>query len=408
MQLNIGTPEYKTITHFQDGANGNIISILEKNYPSALSQVTEIAKEFKGETLKDSAFNVWSYLKNNIQYKADGSIHQKILLPKRLVADKIGDCKSFSLFGASVLGAMGYRVGFCYASYSSNPTPSHVYVIAEDKKKNRVIVDGVWHSFNSEKTFNHKKIHWMKISTLSGVGELNDMTTEKIVEKIKMWRNSIDNYAPGSSERIQIRKRLSDLFTIYKERTGTEIGKTKKGGGKVGKGIKKVALSPGRNAFLALIKLNARGVASRIANALIKNPSGVENMWVKKLGGSFASLKKAVEKGKDKKPFLGAKAVKGIEGPELVALALPVIAAVGKFLKEIKGDVGDSSGSLEADGVEAGGDASVDLDSPDTEVSDKGKGADHDGSGFSLSPKVMLIGGLVVAGILVVPKLMKK
>ena len=407
MQLNIGTPEYKTVTHFQDGANGDIISILEKNYPSALNQVSEIAKEFKGETLKDSAFKVWSYLKDNIQYKADGSIHQKILLPKRLVADKIGDCKSYSLFAASMLGAMGYRVGFCYASYSSNPTPSHVYVIAEDKKGNRVLVDGVWHSFNSEKSFNHKKIHWMRISTLSGVGELNDLPTEKIIERIKVWRGRIDNYAPGSSERQQIRKRLSDLVAIYKDRTGTEIGKTK-GKGKVGKGIKKVALSPGRNAFLTLIKLNARGVATRIANALIKNPSGVENMWVKKLGGNISALKKAVEKGKDKKPFLGAKTVKGIEGPELVALALPVIAAVGKFLKGIKGDVGDAAGSLESDGVEAGGDASVDLDSPETEVSDKGKGADHDGSGFSLSPKVMLIGGVLLAGIFVVPKLMKK
>lgn len=400
----ISSPEYKTVTHFNEGDNSDIIKVLENNFYPALKQAGVIAKNLHGDTFEDSCYNVWKYLKNDITYKADGVVHQKILLPVRLVADGVGDCKSFALFSASVLGAMGYKVGFCYASYSASSIPTHVYCIAEYHGK-KILIDGVWHSFNSEKKFTHKKIHWMKISTLSGVGDLENVPTEKIREKINFWVGRLDNYLPGSSERMKIRERIIQLRNIYRERTGTDIGKTK--AGQVLAVGKKVSLSPGRNAFLGLIKINARGIATRLSNALSKNPSGLEKMWATKLGGSFKSLKKAIEIGKGKKPFLGAKNVKGVSGPELVALALPVIASISKFLKGIKGDKGEVDGSLIEDGIDAGGDASLNLDSSDVQITDKNKGADHDESGFSLSPKVLMLGGAGLLALIFLPKMMK-
>jgi len=73
---------------------------------------------------------------------------------------------------------------------------------------------------------------------------------------------------------------------------------------------KRVALSPSRSAFLGLIKLNYRGLATRMGAFLdrdLKNWKKLEKKYCK-LGGGADSLRKSVNQGKNKKPLLcGAK-----------------------------------------------------------------------------------------------------
>jgi hypothetical protein len=75
--------------------------------------------------------------------------------------------------------------------------------------------------------------------------------------------------------------------------------------------VKTVALAPARGPFLLLLDVNFRGLAKRLNKLRVKNPAALEEFWLK-VGGKIDSLNKAIDKGKDKKAFLGEK--KGIAG----------------------------------------------------------------------------------------------
>jgi len=109
--------------------------------------------------------------------------------------------------------------------------------------------------------------------------------------------------------------------------------------------VKKVLLSIPRNAFLGLIRLNFRGLATRLQNQIKINPEKVKAMWLR-LGGTPARLFEPVEKGAKKKRLLGIfgpgaidyeYTINGVSEPataaSLLLTAAPIIAVVAKFLK---------------------------------------------------------------------------
>lgn len=147
-------PLGKKVFHKRSGTNTDIRKVLENKQilENAIYQTKDIAKNFKGRTVRDTCFNIWKYLKNNIRYKEDGEIAQNIKLPSRFLKDKVGDCKSYSLFTAAILSNLGIPCYWTYASYNENPTPQHVYITTA----NGTIVDGVWTSFDNEKNPTYK------------------------------------------------------------------------------------------------------------------------------------------------------------------------------------------------------------------------------------------------------------
>lgn len=146
------------IYHKPNGSNSDIRKVLESPtvMKIAMSQTAQLAQKFKGKTTKETCYNIWKFLKNNIQYREDGMKAQNIKLPSRFLKDGSGDCKSYSLFTAAILNNLGIRPYWTYASYNQDSTPQHVYITTKDG----CIVDGVWNSFNSEKkpNFKSKKI----------------------------------------------------------------------------------------------------------------------------------------------------------------------------------------------------------------------------------------------------------
>ncbi|NDH06951.1 hypothetical protein EBX93_13710 [bacterium] len=115
------------------------------------------------------------------------------------------------------------------------------------------------------------------------------------------------------------------------------------------KGVKAVGLVLPRKAFLALVSLNVRGLAKRMSQL---TDDEIKKLWVKKFGGDFKVLKRAIEKGKKKKPLFGAskkvRAIKGVgyvvsddssigltggEVAAIIASAAPILVAVTKMLQ---------------------------------------------------------------------------
>lgn len=81
---------------------------------------------------------------------------------------------------------------------------------------------------------------------------------------------------------------------------------------KIFRAVKKVGLVPVRKAFLALVSLNARGLAKRM-NKL--SQATLKKIWVNRFGGKLSVLNKAIRVGKDKRPLFGAsKKVRAIRG----------------------------------------------------------------------------------------------
>ena len=343
-----------------DASNQDIINDIHKYYNVALQQVkdSKFYERFNYGSVERDAKAVWLFLKKYITYQKDPDHSQLLRLPGRFINDKNGDCKSYSIFAASILGALGYKVAFRYASYLPNAkNASHVYIYLPD---HNIIIDGCYKFFNKEKVYTFVKNYEMNNYVLSGIN--------------------------GREER---RKRRQERREERKE--------SGKGGGR---GVKRIALAPGRAAFLALVALNFRGLAKRLANAIKREPAKSKAKW-EKLGGNFSKLEKAVNKGKDKKALLGqSDRNKNLEGlgtidPATVAIitaAAPVIISIVGFLKTISGD------------KEAGGD--IDLsDLPTGDNADDYEVTDPEGGGMLGGNKtILIIGAAAVVGFLLLNK----
>jgi hypothetical protein len=156
-----------TNTIYQDGDNSQLRSVIFNATPLAIQQTKSIARQFQGKTEIDTCKNIFDYLKNKLRYEADG-VHQKVKLPSALLRERVGDCKSYSVFTYAILTNLGIPCKYVLTSYNNDPSPSHIYVVTDSG----IIIDAVWGKFNSEKqpTYKYlKKIEDMRISTITGI-----------------------------------------------------------------------------------------------------------------------------------------------------------------------------------------------------------------------------------------------
>jgi hypothetical protein len=148
-----------------NATNGELQRAIEAVIPQATKQAAAFANRYKGKDEAATCKNIFDYLKNNINYKADGA-SQQVRLPSGLMRTKQGDCKSYSVFTSAVLSNLGIPHKLVYASYDpKDPTPSHIYVVTDKG----CIIDAVYGKFNAEKKATFKKTKSMNISYIAGV-----------------------------------------------------------------------------------------------------------------------------------------------------------------------------------------------------------------------------------------------
>ncbi len=229
--------------------NKDIRDLIVSIVPSAARQMVGFSDQFRGASETQTCKNIFEYLKNQIKYKADGG-EQIVKLPSALMSKKVGDCKSYSLFTAAILQNLGIPYRFVFASYNSDPIPGHVYV-QTDKG---CIIDAVWGKFNSEKKPKYKYFHNMNVRYMAGTNG-------------------------------------------YKNVSGISINNA----GMQGPGVNKVLLAPGRGIFLALIKGNRDGLATKLQAQINQNSNKLKERW-EHAGGKYSKLVSAIQKGASK-PF---------------------------------------------------------------------------------------------------------
>jgi hypothetical protein len=155
----------QTILVKQNANNSELQRAIEAVIPAATKQAASIADRYKGKNEAETCKKIFDYLKNNINYKADGA-NQAVRLPSGLMRTLQGDCKSYSVFTSAILSNLGIPHKLVYASYDpKDPTPTHIYVMTNKG----CIIDAVYGKFNAEKKATFKKYKNMNISYIAGV-----------------------------------------------------------------------------------------------------------------------------------------------------------------------------------------------------------------------------------------------
>ena len=104
--MNLAKPN-QNISFKVGATNMQLQRAIEAALPAATEQMKDKAKEFKGSTEKETCYNIFNFLMTKIHYKVDGD-NQKIKLPSAFLREKEGDCKSYSLFTASILANLKF------------------------------------------------------------------------------------------------------------------------------------------------------------------------------------------------------------------------------------------------------------------------------------------------------------
>ena len=151
----------------RNASNIDLQKAIEAAIPTAVKQMKVKATQFKGATEAETCKKIFDYLKNQVNYKADGA-EQQVRLPSGLIRTLQGDCKSYSVFTSAVLTNLGIPHKLVYASYDPNDsTPTHIYVMTNKG----CIIDAVYGKFNAEKKATNKKYKNMNISYIAGIGK---------------------------------------------------------------------------------------------------------------------------------------------------------------------------------------------------------------------------------------------
>ena len=396
----------QTILVKTNATNGELQRAIEAAIPQATKQAATFADRYKGKNELETCKKIFNFLKNDINYKADGA-NQQVRLPSGLMRTKQGDCKSYSVFTSAVLSNLGIPHKLVYASYDpKDPTPSHIYVMTDSG----CIIDAVYGKFNAEKKATFKKYKPMNISYIAGVkprkigrscgysGIGAVVTGETWAKKLGIW----DNIPTG------VKANFYKNLPLY---------------------------AVGREVVKALLRKNAGGFANALAKVYeiartnnnsdeFKKYRAMELLWLQK-GGNPDDLRVAFQEGNSKTPT-GAKfneVLKKAKAGQSISVGEAIAAAVSAlFGKKYDPNTGKVIGAAELPAVLATAPVWLPIlrevvqilggafnpgsasPAPGETVTDTGGGNDGSGSGTgsALLP-ILLIGGAAAAYFILKP-----
>jgi hypothetical protein len=332
----------QTIVVKQNANNSELQRAIEAIIPAATKQAASIANRYKGKNEAETCKKIFDYLKNNINYKADGT-NQAVRLPSGLMRTAQGDCKSYSVFTSAILSNLGIPHKLVYASYDpKDPTPTHIYVMT----KSGCIIDAVYGKFNAEKKATYKKYKDMNISYIAGMNKRRRI-------------GNMGRYGTGGACGI------GAVTTGETWAKNLGIWNTIPNGVKLNF-YKNLVLPPyigGREIIKALLRKNSGGFANALARVYevakannasdeFKKYRAMELLWLQK-GGNPDDLRVAFQQGNSKTPtgakfnevLKKAKAGQSISVGEAIAAA--VSALFGKKYDPSTGKVIGATGAEE-------------------------------------------------------------
>jgi len=286
----------ETLVASQD--TGDIIHGMQRWHKQYSRQYDAVSSLFKGRTPRETAENVFSFLKRNVEYRIETDERQTLKTPAAIIATGHGDCKHYSLFAGGIFdsltqtGQQRIPWAFRFASYKwYDETPQHVFIVLYPGTDREIWVDPVLSRFDQKKPYTHATDKKMALVGISGVKK---------------------------------DAQISGIKDVLKK--GKQV-------------VLKVAAAPSRAAFLGLVSLNVFGLGTKMLTVWRKNPASMRNWW-EGLGGAIDALVKAAEKGGTKRRILGA-SVGDVTVASVIVAAAPVLTALIDLFRRNDIETGD-------------------------------------------------------------------
>ena len=339
--------------HIGDQSNGRSVMVVDDHITSDIvdlllskdktfnDQVTDLSDQLKGLPARQQAYNIWAYVRRHAKYRPDRSDNQKLKSPARLMAEGEGDCKSFSLFEASVLRNLGIPYKYRFVSFDKrDSTPTHVYIVATPKGERPIIMDAVLDRFDKEKPYTFKKDKPMAVRMLTGINDFNGGIGKKhhFFQNLKKGIQIDEKKAAKDVQKAKadVHKALNDVVNF--------VRKFNPGSVLVRNGLLIAAKTNFLNfagrlhlGFLTPEAAKARGYDmtewTKLHNIALKWKDKFHN----DLGGDSAEFQKAVTSGKRALNGMGCPGVGAAGGDDgaLLAAATTLIGIIGAELKKV-------------------------------------------------------------------------
>jgi len=352
----------------------DIMKFINYYHNAHKSDYDAISEEFWLDNAHDTALCIYNFLKKYVPYKPETEADQTIRRPGRLISDALSgvamynDCKHFSSFINGIVDSLnrkGYPISCKYRFVSDEPDADihHVFAIVNDNA-GTYWVDPVLNSFDERpQFFNMKDV----APGIAGVGRLTYLSGSDVGKPrsiSKEWgADTVRDFAKNRGLRLthgyeteaRVRGELgkSNFFNRLQKGIRHDVNAFKNAVNQDVNKLKYLALSvadePARQAFLALLDINAFNLSTRVIEA-INRKSGIEHAW-QKLGGNPAKLIQAAKNGQHFKHHglkgtynsmhlprrrsgvqVGAR-IGVISEAALITLASAIVAALGAYLK---------------------------------------------------------------------------
>lgn len=131
-----------------DGDTYHSMDLIQEFIEDYSDQVSKLAPQLKADTVEETVNNIYDFLYNHIQYKADGAA-QEIRSPQCTWHSRSrgADCKSFSVFAGALCKELGipFSIRKIQQPGDSDGNFSHVYIIVHQNNKPHLVIDATKH-----------------------------------------------------------------------------------------------------------------------------------------------------------------------------------------------------------------------------------------------------------------------
>lgn len=160
----------------KSGNTSDIIDGMIIGDSKAAPYTSELAQKLVASTIIQTCKNIWEFVKENITYKEDPDGFQFIQSPGYLFWGKngkggTGDCKSMSIFCASILQNLGIKYAYRFISQTAGNDLHHVFVVLPDERGKEIILDCVDTDFNRPRHYARTQDIRPKSAKLAGLGD---------------------------------------------------------------------------------------------------------------------------------------------------------------------------------------------------------------------------------------------
>lgn len=147
-------------------------------------QVKDLAQDLQGNSVAETAENIWNWLRQNTVYKLDQSGLEELRTPARSMVDRLKgiDCDDYTILISALLLNLNIPHEYRVAAYHEKGRFEHIYPVAFDEFGNEYVIDVVPEipHFNYEaEPIVDLKIVKMELQELSGLSEsAHDLESE--------------------------------------------------------------------------------------------------------------------------------------------------------------------------------------------------------------------------------------